>query len=146
MSGDGSKVFLEMSFSIKVWSVQTREFVGQVELETEEHMDPLCTDGSRIWIRCKDLSTMGWDFEVLGSPPTILSNVPSERPYLDFTHEGKHWINPCQIKVTVTGKEIFKLAGKYAEPKGVEWDGQHLAANHGGGEFLILDFGNLCSQ
>ena len=48
--------------------------------------------------------------------------------------------------MTVTGKEVFRLAGKYAKPYSVKWDGQYLAADYGNGEVLVLDFGNLCSQ
>ena len=145
VSGDGSKVFLEYALAIRVWSVQTREFVGEVKLGSRKYMDPLHADGSRIWMRYKDLSIKGWDFELSGSPPTLLSNTPLERPYLDFIY-GTGWgTGPCWVKNTVTGKEIFRLAGKYAEPYRVKWDGQYLVAELVNGEFLVLDFGNLCS-
>ena len=146
VSGDGSKVFLEYTSAIKVWSVQIRELVGEVKLGNMEYMDPLHADGSRIWIRFKDLPINGWDFEPLGSPPTLLSNTPLERPYLDFI-DGTEWgTGHYQVKNTVTGKEIFRLSDEYTSLYHVKWDGQYLVAEHFNGEFLVLDFGNLCSQ
>ena len=100
-----------------VWSVQTREVVGRVKLETWKCMDPLPGDCSRIWVRSEDLSIKGWDFGVLGSPPTPISNIPSDRPHLNFIYVTRLRTSPCQIKNTITGKEISKLVGKYAEPK-----------------------------
>ena len=146
VSGDGSQVFLEGFFAIEVWSVWTGKLVGEVDLNAAEYMDPLHAEGSRFWIRSEDLSTKGWGFEIFGSPPTLLFNTPSERPYLDFIHGTKLMTGPCQIKNAVTGKEVFRLAGKYAKPYSIKWDGQYLAADYGNGEVLVLDFGNLCSQ
>ena len=146
VSGDGSKVFLEDSFAIKVWSVWTRKLISEVKLESTEYMDPLCADGSGIWVRFEDLSTKRWDFGDLGSPPALQSNTSLERPYLDFIYGTKLRTGPCQIKNTVTGKELFRLAGEYAKPWKVKWDGQYLVASYIGREVLILNFGNLCSQ
>ena len=146
VSGDGSKVFLGAAFSIEVWSIQTRELVGKVNLWNMEYMEPLHADGSRIWIRSRDLSIRGLDFELSGSPPTLLSNTPLERPYLDFIYGRKWRTGPCHVKNTVTGKEIFRLAGKYANPYHVKWDGQYLVAKFLDGKLLVLDLGNFCSQ
>ena len=47
------------------------------------------------------------------------------------------------IKNTVTGKEVFQLSGRYAKPKEIAWDGQHLVAGYESGEVLIVDFHHL---
>ena len=102
---------------------------------------PLCADGSRIWVRSKNLSTKGWDFGVPSSPAP-LSNSHSERPYLDFIY-GTEWnTGPCMIVDTATGKEVFRLVGKHAKPSRVKWNGQYLAAQyHFPEQVLILDLG-----
>ena len=89
LSGDGSKVFLSSSCQIRVWLVSTSQIVNTVEFEGLWWMDPLHADGSRIWIRYRNLSTKGWNFELLGSPPILLSDTPLERPYLDFIYGTK---------------------------------------------------------
>ena len=132
ISGDGSKVFHLTSESIQAWSVQTGEAVGRVALEGVSYLDPLCVDGSKIWVCFKDSSIQGWDFGIPGSSPIQLSNKIPDRPHLDF-------IDKSLIKDTVTGKEVFKLVGRYARPEEVQWDGQYLVAGYWSGEVLILD-------
>ena len=148
VSGDGSKVFCKTDIVIKVWSVWTKELVGEVALEhMDEHIDTFQAGGSRIWVRSKDLSTKGWDFGVPNSPPALLPNTPSERPRLDFIYGTRWQTGPCLIMDTVTGKEVFRLVGKYAYPWAVKWDGQYLVALYGyTNEVLILDFSHLCPQ
>jgi hypothetical protein len=120
ISEDGSKFFTLIEGSIQAWSIHTGESVGEVKLELEEgyYLDPLQMDGSKIWIRLKDLSTQGWDFGVSNSLPVPLSNGPTERPLLDFIG-GASWQtdDPSWIKNTVTGKEVFQLSGRYVRPK-----------------------------
>ena len=147
VSGDGSKVFWQNYKTIKVWSVSTRKLVGEVELTwQQEYLDPLHVDGSKIWVRSKNLSTKGWDFGALGSAPVLISNTSSERPCLDFIYGTSWGTGPCLVNNTVTGKEVFRLVGKHAEPCRVKWDGQYLVADYENGEVLIFDFGHLCSQ
>jgi len=149
ISGDGSKVFCLTRELIQAWSTHTGKLVGEVKLELEWgwYLDPLQMDGSIIWIRLKDSSIQGWDFGISGSPPTQSSDVSARRPLLDFIG-GASWQtkDPCWIKDTATGKELFQLSGRYAEPKEVQWDGWYLVAGYGSGEVLILDFHQMYPQ
>ena len=146
VSGDGSKVFWQNYETVKVWSVQMGKLVGEVELAwQQEYLDPLHADGSRIWVRSKNLSTKGWDFGMPGPPPLLVS-APFERPHLDFIYGTSWGTGPCLIKNLMTRKEVFRLVGKHAEPCRVKWDGQYLVADYENGEVLICDFSYLCSQ
>ena len=149
ISGDGSKLFILTTRSIEAWSIHTGEPVGEVELWMRRgfYLDPLQIDGSKIWIRFKDLSIQGWDFGVSNSPPVPLSDGSTERPFLDFI-DGAQWQtdHPCWIKNTVTGKKVYQLHGRYLKPDKVQWDGQYLVAGYKSGEVLIMDFCHLCSQ
>jgi len=147
VSGDGSKVFYEGYGAIRVWSVQTREIVGEVIIKRgKEYLDPLHVDGSRLWVRSQDLSTQGWDFGVPNSPPALLPNIPSEKPHLDFIYGSKWGTGPCIIVDTTTGKKVFRLVGKHAKPQGVKWDGRYLVAQYDNTDkVLILDFGHMHS-
>ena len=148
ISGDGSKVFFLLEESIEAWSIHTGELVGEVMLELEEgfYLDPLQMDGSKIWIRLKDSSTLGWDFGASDSP-VLLSNGPAEKPLLDFIG-GTFWQTrgPALVKNTITGKEVFPLSGRYVVSEDIEWDGWYLAAGYQSGEVLIMDFHHLSSQ
>jgi WD40 repeat protein len=141
ISGDGSKVFLLIGKSIQAWSVWTGESVGRVELEDKPYQDLLCTDGSRVYLRFPDSSTMGWDFGTLDSSPVPLPNTSSEKPCLYFIGGADWWYEgPSWIKDTGTGKEVFRLSGRYARPDEVQWDGQYLVTGYESGDLLILDF------
>jgi WD40 repeat protein len=139
ISGDGSKVFLLKGKLIQAWSMRTGEAVGEVELKNRSHLELFSMGGSRISVRLPNSSTQEWDFGIPGSPPVPLPNPSTEKPHLDFIggawYEGLSW-----IKDTVTGKEVFQLAGRYAIPLQVQWDGQYLVAGYRSGEVLILDF------
>jgi WD40 repeat protein len=147
ISGDGSKVFLHTGGFIQAWSIQTGEAVGKVEVGENLLPGSLHVDGSRIWASLKDKPTQGWDFGVPGSSPVPLSNISnisSEKPHLHLIHRvnrgegethGQAWIED-----TVTGKQVFQLSGRYAEPNGVQWDGHYLVAGYESGEMLILTF------
>ena len=149
ISGDSSKVFFLLEESIQARSIHTGELVGEVRLELESgfYLDPLQVDGSKIWIRLKDLSTQGWDFGVSSSPPVPLSDRFTERPLLEFIG-GASWQtkDASWIKNTVTGKEVFQLSGRYAGPKEIQWDGKYLVTGYHSGEVLIMDFHHLCSM
>ena len=149
ISGDGSKVFCLFKRSIQAWSICRGEPAGEVKfkLEQEFYLDPLQMDGSKIWIRLKDLSTQGWDFGVSSSLPIPLSHGPTESPLLDFIG-GAPWQTkePAWIKNTVTGKKVFELSGRYARPRVIQWDRQYLIAGYWSGEVLILDFHYLYPQ
>jgi len=147
ISGDGSKVFCLVDESIQAWSIYTGELVGEVKLEGYWYFDPLQMDGSRICIQCWGSSTHGWDFGILGSPPIQLSDMSTTRPPLNLTR-GISWEigEPYWITDTVTGKKVFQLSGRYADPNRVRWDGQYLVAGYQSGEVLILDFHHVCPQ
>ena len=147
ISGDGSKVFCVGDGVIQSWSIWTGEGVGEVESGGGQLLDPLIADGSRIWVSFGDSSTKGWDFGISDSSPVPLSNTFPIRPYLDFIWNIRWWSGgPCRIRHTVTGRDIFQLAGRYAEPDDVQWDGQFLVAGYVSGEVLILDFNRVVPQ
>lgn len=143
ISGDGSKILSLSqtitsavgtgSFTLEAWSMWTWELVGEVMLEKEwQDLDPLYMENSTVWVQSQYSQTQGWDFGGMGPYPTLLSGVASKRPYLD-------WIGNS-VKDTTTGKMIFRLPGRYADPYCVQWDGQYLIAGYRSGEVLILDF------
>jgi WD40 repeat protein len=143
MSGDGSKIFCLVDNLLQVWSTQTGEVVGGMEWENVSFLDPLCVDGSKIWVNFKDKPAQGWDFGVPGSSPVLLSNTPSGRPHLHLIIYSN---TVPRIEDTITGKVVFWLSGRYAKPEAVRWDGQYLVAGYESGEVLILDFKHLCSE
>ena len=114
--------------------------MGKVELEGEPHLDPLYVDGSKIWVYFEDSQTKGWDFGISGSSPIQLSNTSLDKPHLDLIGSTGWDSGPCTIKDTFTGKEVFQLAGRYATPYEVQWDGQYLVVGYESGDVLILDF------
>ena len=146
ISGDGSKVFCLTERSIQAWSIQTGEVVGKVEFEGNPGVDPLYVDDSKVWVCFEDLSIQGWDFGILGTSPILLSNTFPDWPHLKLVG-GTDWeTGPTMIKDIVTGKEVFQLAGRYAKPLDVQWDGQYLAVGYESGEILILAFDDALLQ
>ena len=146
ISGDGSKVFCLTKESIQAWSMPTGELVGEVKLEfgQRQYLDPLQMDNSQIWIQLEDSLAQGWDFGISGSPPIQLS---TERPLLDFVG-GASWQTSGLpwIRDTATGREVFRLFGRYVGPEEVRWDGVYLVAGYKSGEILILDFHHVYPQ
>ena len=129
---------------IQAWSMWTWELVGEVEVGGEIGIGLYCfpAGGSRVWVKFEDLTTRGWDFDIPESSPVPVSNSMSERSHLDLIG-GYRLGNQTFFKNTVTGKEVFRLSGKYAKPHCVSWDGQYLIVGYKDGELLILDFENL---
>ena len=147
ISGDGSKVFCLIGRFIQAWSILTGEAVGEVELEDDACLDPLCADGSRIWVCFTDSLIQGWDFGTPGSSPILVPNTLRDRSHLNFIGGTREWnTGTCMVKDTVTGKVLFPLVGRYAEPTEVQWDGQYLVAGYTSGEVLILDFNHALLQ
>ena len=143
ISGDGSKVFLHTGQSIQAWSIQTGEAVGEVEVENNLCQNPFDVDGSKIWVHFEDKPTQGWDFGIPGSSPVPLPSTLSNRQHrLHFIH-GAYKGDLSRIMDTVTGKVVFQLSGRYADPRDMQWDGQYLVAGYFSGEVLILDFNYL---
>ena len=147
ISEDGSKVFCLTSSVIQVWSIWTWECVGEVQhAMTSPFLNPLHTDHSKIWIMSQD-STQGWDFEISSSPPVPLSNMPTEKSHLDLIWESLwKYGGVTRIKDRETGKEVFRLSGRYANPSNMRWDGQYLVAGYESGEVFILDFYHLNTE
>jgi len=147
ISGDGSQVFCLVKKSIQAWSIWTGEPMGKVEMELEDeaYFDPLYVDGSKIWVCFKHSQAQGWDFGISGFSPIQLSNKFQDEPHLDLIG-GTKWDRSCIIKDPATGKEIFQLVGRYANPYEVEWDGRYLVTGYESGEVLILDFNHILSQ
>ena len=147
ISGDGSRIFSVGERSVQVWSMWSWELVSEVEFEDNLYLDHLCLDSSTVWLQSEDSSIRkGWNFGISGSQPVPL-DPSTGRPHLDFIcgylRQSGH---PFWIKDTITGKEVFKLAGIYANPCVAQWDGWYLAAGYGSGEVLILDFHHMIPQ
>jgi len=140
ISGDRSKIFCLSWSSIQAWSIQTGEAVGEVGLQICGHQRSLVVDGSRVWICSPSWQPLGWDFG--GLSPVQLSHMPSHYP-----GDTKLWnVDLSRIEDTVTGKVFFQLAGRFANPVDVQWDGQYLVAGYESGEVLILDFDHVLFQ
>ena len=150
LSEDGSKVFWVGHEDIKAWSVQTGMDVGKVEKVVSSGF--LTVDGLRVWIHDRDPKSeyydsdkyQGWDFGTPDSSPVQLPNMLPAKLYLNST---KLWnTNLSKIKDTVTGKTVFQLSGRFANPDYVQCDGCYLAAGYNYGELLILDFNHAFLQ
>jgi len=147
ISGDGSKIFCLIGRFLQAWAMWTGEAVGRVELDGDPYLDPLCTDGSKIWVCFKDSPAQGWDFGISDSPPCLLSNTSLDRPHLNFIGGTREWdTGPSMVKDAVTGKVVFRLVGRYARPTGVQWDGRYLVVGYRSGEVLNLDFNRVLLQ
>ena len=143
ISWKGSKVFLLDHNYIRAWSTRTGEPVGEVRLSSKPLFNSLVVDGSNVRVVLEDSPVQGWKFQSAGDPVPIWGGSP---PYivenrLDFIDRTGVWsIEPSRIKDTVTGKEVFRLSGRYAKPNVVRWDSRYLVAGYDTGEVLILDF------
>ena len=136
ISRDGSKVFCLCRETIQAWSIQTGEAVGRVEVGPSQVLRPLTVDGSSIWVHSPLSESLGWDFGIPDSPPMQLSKTPF------FHSDNTKWWDVGQSRIidAATGKVIFQLAGRFANPVDSWWDGQYLVAGCRSGEILILDF------
>jgi len=144
--GDGSRVLGLGDGFILAWSIWTGEPIGKQSLggNYNYEFDPLRMDGSKVLVRSGESSVQGWDFGITDSNPIQFSEASSDRPHLDFIDVRK-WssTSPARVEDRVTGKKVFQLCGKYAEPTATQWDGQYLIAGYKSGEVLILDFSHV---
>jgi len=148
MSGDGSSVFCVDGFNIQAWSIQTGKSAGKRSLGVKYPctLDPLWIDGSKVLVRCRQSSTLGWDFGIPGSTPTKISTTSSDRPHLDFISGTSYsGIGLVGIEDRLTGKVVFQLYGPFARPSATQWDGHYLIAGYESGEVLILDLSHMLS-
>ena len=146
ITGDGSRVLQLGDQYIMAWSIWTGEPAGKENLEGAYNckFGPLRMDGSKVLVCSAESQKQGWDFGIPGSTPIQFSKASSDRPHLDFI-DIKRWsrTSPVRVEDRVTGKEVFQLSGRYAEPTATQWDGQYLIAGYKSGEVLILDFGDV---
>ena len=139
ISGDGSKVFCLFGESILAWSMLTGEVVGEVEHKSFAHGSSLTVDGLRVWVYSSQSEPLGWDFGIPGSSPAELSKT-----HLLHPSNTRLWdVGQSRVKDTATGKVLFQLAGRFANPSDSQWDGRYLVAGYWSGEVLILDFDNM---
>jgi len=146
ISGDGSRVFCVDHHDIQAWSIQTGEHTGKIYMQSwyPYLLDPLWIDGSKVMVRFERSLPLGWDFGILGSTPIKISPTPSDRPHLDFIGSAtKPTTDLIGIEDRTTGKVVFQLCGRYAQPSATQWDGQYLIAGYETGEVLILDFSEM---
>ena len=139
ISGDRSEVFLLSEKYIQAWSIWTGEAVCEVKLDGKPLYNSLIIDGSRVWVLLKGLQVQGWDFGFPGSTPVPLPNTPLNKPHLCFIGTEYQNTSPSRVEDMVTGKEVFQLSGRYANPLVARWDGQYLITGYESGEMLILD-------
>jgi WD40 repeat protein len=143
ISEDGSNFFCLDEEYVQAWTISTGEVVGRVHHPGYLPQGALLTvDGSRAWV-----SAYGWDFGISGSLPIQLPRIFPLRPHLDFTGGVRMYRAELPaIEDTVTGKEVFQMPAKFANPSDSQWDGQYLVAGYENGEVLILDFSNVLLQ
>ena len=150
ISGDGAKVFVLTGVYILAWSILEEKVVCQVKLGQgiEPIPNSLIVNGSKVWISFEDSQTQGWNFDVPDLTPIPLSDVPPVRPctHLEFiagTTIPSGDSSLSRIQDTATGRVVFWLPRKYAEPTATQWDGNHLIAGYRSGEVLIMDFSHI---
>ena len=136
ISGDGSRVFgLEAPF-IYVWSLQTGEVVGTMQINYHGSVGSLIVDGSRVWAHWPESNYKGWEFGIQGSTPMKLHK--KHKPSL------KSWdLKQAMIKNPATGKVVFQLSGEFTNPVCAQYDDSYLVAGYHSGEVLILDLMNV---
>ena len=145
MSGNGPQVFCAHDLGAQVWSPDTGK-IATKEFQTHSHyyLDPLRMGGSKALVHYREFPTQVWDFEAPSLAPVQLPETSSDRPRLNLV-DTRRWSdkNPVRIEDRVTGKEVFKLYGKYGKPSAAQWDGRYLIAGYESGEVLVLDFSQM---
>ena len=138
ISGDGFRVFGLYAPSIWVWSLQTGEVVGKMEIEYDKPLGSLIVDGSKVWAHWPGSNCKGWDFSIPGSTPIKLPDVSMP------SRSSKLW-DPEQARIRnpATGEVVFQLSGRFSSPIRVQCDYSHLVAGYQTGEVLILDLTNV---
>ena len=139
MSGDGLRVCCVDAWDIHFWTIETRMHVSRACPGYSYCLDPLRMDNSKVFF-CSKSSTQVWDFGTPSSTPIQIFETPSDRPHLNLINWKPSDTGLARIQDRVTGKDIFQLCGRYAEPSAMQWDGQYLIAGNVSGEVLILDF------
>ena len=139
ISGDGSRAFCLDELFIQARSIQTGDVVGMVKVREPSFLGSLIVDGSRVWVGYPESEYQGWDFGTPGSSPVQLFNMPT----LHLNDTIVWDISLSRIKDTVTGKTVFQLSGRFANPVCIQCSDYYLAAGYSSGEVLILDFNHV---
>jgi len=150
ISGDGTKVFGLDAEHIRVWSASTGESLGSIPFELPHQLrsPSFIVDGSRVWICPENSSTQGWDLEHIREPSLSPTNTPPDRRRLNFIKVGgtrQQDAGRTRIEDTTTGKEVYRLPKRFAQPSVAQWDGRYLVAAYNeadgaGAQLLILEF------
>ena len=148
ISADGSKVFFQHGKSLRAWSIRTGRPIGRVRLGHASSLESLSVDGSRVWAQSESegpgTPVQGWDFGLPGIPRMMSSPHGHNLRLVGGT---KRWsIDQSRIQDTLTGKEVFRLPERYANPVQAQWDGRYLVAGYKSGDVLILDFNHMFSR
>ena len=137
ISGDGSRVFGLCIPSIYVWSLQTGEAVGNMDIKCNSNCGSLVVDGSKVWARWYDSTYRGWDLGIQGSTPVKLHK--KHKP-----PSSKLWdLEQARIMNPATGEVVFQLSGQFTNLVCTQCDNSYLVAGYESGEVLILDLMNV---
>jgi len=137
LSEDGSKVLCLRIGYIEAWSTWTGEVVGKIRVGIPYDHIVLILSGPSVWVHSPySLACDGWDLGILGSSPCQLPQTP-----VLHLSDTKLWdIGQSRIRDTTTGKVVFQLGGRFANPLDVQLDGQYFLVHSRAREVLILDF------
>ena len=142
ISGDGSRIFFLDTKAIQALSIETGETVGKVEIGHSLNIGSLTVDGSRVWVYHPGSGYQGWDFGTSNSLPVQWKNMP-----ILYLNDTLLWdISQFRIRDIATGKVVFQLSGRFANPVDVKCNGCFLAAGYKTGEILIIDINCLLLQ
>ena len=136
--GDGSKIFCLGQYYIQAWSTLTGEVLGEVEIEQRSEFGSLVIEGSKVWACYPSEDYQGWDFEIPGSSPTQLLNIPPTK-----LHPSGFMLwdwDQSKVQDVVTGRVVFQLPKTFEKPVDVQWDNQNLFICFKSTKMLILDF------
>ena len=147
MSGDGAKIFCLCEGSVRAFSTRTGEDVGEVTFQGQLQPDSLTVGGTRVWVHFAHSPPQGWDFGIPGSPPVPLSSSSPNKPRLDITDSTEAQnTGAAKIKNATSGRELFQLPGRFANPCAMQSDHRYLVAGYESGEVVILDFTRMLPQ
>ena len=138
ISGDGSRIFSLDGNFIQALSIQTGEVISRVKVDGDFY-GSLTVDGLRVWVQYHNSEYHGWDFGTPDSLPVQWSNMPTL-----CLNDTLLWeVGQPFIRDMATGKMVFNLSGRFANPIDVQCDGYFLAAGYTTGEVLIIDMSRL---
>ena len=125
ISGDGSRVVGLFAPSIWVWSLQTGDVMGTMEIEYEGPSVSLIVSGSKVWAHWLQSNYRGWDFGVSGSTPMELSNISTLS-----SHNRVWYPKQAEAKDSAIRGDVFHLSGESEYPVSMQCDGSYLVAGY----------------